>query len=103
MAVVLTLASAWAGGAGRPGPAAPAPAAHAPASAGRAEQPAWTRAAVQRKRCHTGYKLVPTCGILWGVAPGARTEDHGFDALADFERKTGRHQAVFHGYHHGIR
>jgi hypothetical protein len=61
------------------------------------------RAASPRKRCRTGSKLVPTCGILWGVAPGARTEEHGFEALADFEQKTGRHQAIYHAYHHGIR
>jgi hypothetical protein len=60
-------------------------------------------AASARKPCHTAAKLVPTCGILWGVAPGARTEERGAAALADFERKTGRHQAVYHAYHHGIR
>ncbi|WP_433793435.1 glycoside hydrolase family 26 protein [Actinoplanes sp. CA-252034] len=53
--------------------------------------------------CRTGARLVPTCGILWGVAPGARTEARGVQALAEFERKTGRHQAVFHAYHRGIR
>jgi hypothetical protein len=55
------------------------------------------------RRCRTGSKLVPTCGVLWGVAPGARTEARGVQALAEFERKTGRHQAVFHAYHRGIR
>ena len=53
--------------------------------------------------CHTGAKLVPTCGILWGVAPGAHTESRGASALAAFERKTGRRQAVYHAYHGGIR
>ncbi|GAA1601851.1 hypothetical protein GCM10009828_030370 [Actinoplanes couchii] len=53
--------------------------------------------------CTVGSRLVPTCGILWGVAPGARTESRGVRALADFERKTGRRQAIFHGYHRGIR
>ncbi|GIE86729.1 glycosyl hydrolase [Actinoplanes regularis] len=60
-------------------------------------------AASSRRHCRLGQKLVPTCGVLWGVAPGARTEEHGFEALVDFERKTGRHQAVYHAYHHGIR
>jgi hypothetical protein len=46
---------------------------------------------------------VPTCGILWGVAPGAHTESRGASALAAFERKTGRHQAIYHAYHGGIR
>ncbi|SDT70684.1 Glycosyl hydrolase family 26 [Actinoplanes derwentensis] len=53
--------------------------------------------------CQVGSRLVPTCGILWGVAPGARTERRGQRALAEFERKTGRPQAIFHGYHRGIR
>ena len=57
----------------------------------------------QSRRCRVASKLVPTCGILWGVAPGARTEERGVRALAEFERKTGRHQAVFHAYHRGIR
>jgi hypothetical protein len=53
--------------------------------------------------CHTAAELVPTCGILWGVAPGAHTESRGASALAAFERKTGRRQAIFHAYHGGIR
>jgi glycosyl hydrolase family 26 len=56
-----------------------------------------------RSACHTGAKLVPTCGVLWGVAPGAHTEARGYSALAAFERKTGRHQAIYHAYHGGIR
>jgi hypothetical protein len=55
------------------------------------------------KKCRTGAKLVPTCGILWGVAPGAHTEESSSSALAQFERKTGRHQAIFHAYHSGTR
>ncbi|MEU4693350.1 glycosyl hydrolase [Actinoplanes sp. NPDC023714] len=58
---------------------------------------------VERRRCRTGAKLVPTCGVLWGVAPGAKTESRGLRALREFERKTGRHQAVFHAYHKGTR
>jgi glycosyl hydrolase family 26 len=57
---------------------------------------------LSRSACHTGSKLIPTCGILWGVAPGAHTESRGASALAAFERKTGRHQAIFHAYHGGI-
>ncbi|GAA0795935.1 glycoside hydrolase family 26 protein [Spirilliplanes yamanashiensis] len=52
-------------------------------------------------RCRTGAKLVPTCGVLWGVAPGAFTEKRGAPALAEFERKTGRHQDIYHAYHRG--
>jgi hypothetical protein len=60
-------------------------------------------AAPRSARCYTAAKLVPTCGILWGVAPGAHTESRGEAALAAFERKTGRHQAIFHAYHGGTR
>jgi hypothetical protein len=62
-----------------------------------------TEPAVARSECHTGPELVPTCGILWGVAPGAHTESRGASALAAFERKTGRRQAIYHAYHGGIR
>ena len=60
-------------------------------------------AAARAGSCHTGPELVPTCGILWGVAPGAHTESRGASALAAFERKTGRRQVIFHAYHGGIR
>ncbi|MEU7908680.1 glycosyl hydrolase [Actinoplanes sp. NPDC049118] len=55
------------------------------------------------RRCRTGRKLVPTCGVLWGVAPGAFTDERGKRALAKFEEKTKRHQDVFHAYHRGNR
>jgi Glycosyl hydrolase family 26 len=64
-----------------------------------AVQPALAR----REACRTGRRLVPTCGILWGVAPGAHTESRGASALAAFERKTGRTQAIYHAYHGGLR
>ena len=53
--------------------------------------------------CRTGAKLVPTCGVLWGVAPGAFTEERGRAALASFEDKTQRHQDIYHAYHHGTK
>jgi hypothetical protein len=53
-------------------------------------------------RCRTGRKLVPTCGVLWGVAPGAFTDQRGAEALRDFEAKTGRHQDIYHAYHRGM-
>ncbi|WP_239132719.1 glycosyl hydrolase [Paractinoplanes durhamensis] len=53
--------------------------------------------------CVTGRKLIPSCNVLWGVAPGAHTESRGASALAAFERKTGRTQAIYHAYHGGIR
>jgi hypothetical protein len=52
--------------------------------------------------CRTGVKLVPTCGVLWGVAPGAFTDQRGVRALAAFEEKTKRHQDIFHAYHRGL-
>ncbi|WP_052311871.1 MULTISPECIES: glycosyl hydrolase [unclassified Actinoplanes] len=133
MAVAVTLAWAWTGGveqlgrlpAGDPVVSAAPAGPHPGTTAGTAADPAPpgsarlrqavlsgadspltgsfpARAAVHRT-CTTGRLLVPTCGILWGVAPGARTDDHGAEALAEFERKTGRQQAIFHAYHHGIR
>jgi hypothetical protein len=59
--------------------------------------------AARRGGCTTGAKLVPTCGVLWGVAPGAHTESRGAGALAEFERRTGRQQAIYHAYHGGVR
>jgi hypothetical protein len=53
--------------------------------------------------CTTGRKLVPTCGVLWGVAPGAYTDSRGAVALAAFEKKTRRHQDIYHAYHSGQR
>lgn len=44
---------------------------------------------------------MPTCGVLWGVAPAAHTDVPRDGALRDFERKTGRPQAIYHGYHRG--
>ncbi len=82
------------------GPLLPAlPPLAAPPGAAPPDTPVARRAG----RCRTGHKLVPTCGILWGVAPGAHTESRGAGALASFERRTGRHQAIYHAYHGGIR
>ncbi|MFI7598594.1 glycoside hydrolase family 26 protein [Actinoplanes sp. NPDC049681] len=59
------------------------------------------RAPVPAGPCRTGKKLVPTCGVLWGVAPGAFTDARGKQALAAFEEKTERHQDIYHAYHRG--
>src|SRR4030095_15587300 len=53
--------------------------------------------------CRTGAKRVPTCGVLWGVAPGAFTDRRGAPALASFEEKTQRHQDIYHAYHRGTK
>jgi hypothetical protein len=55
----------------------------------------------QPARCVLGPKLVPTCGVLWGVAPGGHTDTPRDRALREFEAKTGRTQAIYHSYHRG--
>jgi hypothetical protein len=87
-------------------PRVPKPTVAAPStSAGPAAAPTPVPGAATRGRvdgpCRTGEKLVPTCGVLWGVAPGAFTEKRGAPALLEFERKTGRHQDIYHAYHKG--
>ncbi|HET6529753.1 MAG TPA: glycosyl hydrolase [Actinoplanes sp.] len=83
-------------------PAAPAPTTTATALGG--PRPAAPGASRGRTGvCRTGVKLVPTCGILWGVAPGAFTDQRGRPALASFEQKTQRHQDIYHAYHRGLK
>ncbi|MFI5906600.1 glycoside hydrolase family 26 protein [Dactylosporangium sp. NPDC051541] len=53
------------------------------------------------KRCAVDPKLVPSCGLLWGVAPGAFTDLSSGSALANFERTTGRPADILHSYHRG--
>lgn len=45
---------------------------------------------------------MPSCGLLWGAAPLARTGTSLTDAVRLFEADTGRTQTVFHVYHRGI-
>ncbi|GLZ80954.1 hypothetical protein Afil01_57610 [Actinorhabdospora filicis] len=52
--------------------------------------------------CVIGVKLVPTCGALWGVAPGARSDVPRVTALNRFEDRTGRRQDIYHAYHRGF-
>jgi hypothetical protein len=78
-----------------PAPAPSATALGGPRPAGPGARGGGTRS------CRTGAKLVPTCGVLWGVAPGAFTDRRGRPALAAFENKTQRHQDVYHAYHRG--
>ncbi|GAB7040517.1 MULTISPECIES: glycosyl hydrolase [Catenuloplanes] len=86
---------------GRPAPPVPdAPATGAPpGSSGLGPAPATS--APGRTDCRVGPKLVPTCNVLWGAAPGAFTEARGARALAEYEERTGRTQAVYHAYHRG--
>ncbi|GAA0738381.1 endoglucanase [Dactylosporangium roseum] len=94
--VAQEIGSRLGGGAG-PAGADPAHPGGAPSSQAAHASPA----AGQTRRCTVGAKLVPTCGLLWGVAPGAFTDLPAARALANFERTTGRHADILHSYHRG--
>ena len=89
-------------------PALPPPDSHGPARAWAAS-PGYGLGGPRPDRaagggpCRTGVKLVPTCGVLWGVAPGAFTDQRGVRALTAFEEKTERHQDIYHAYHRGTK
>ncbi len=51
--------------------------------------------------CTVGPMLVPSCGALWGVAPGAHTGLDRSVALTEFERRVDRAQLIYHAYHRG--
>jgi hypothetical protein len=51
--------------------------------------------------CQLDGKLVPSCGLLWGVAPGAFTGTAPTQSLREYESLTGRTANVFHVYHRG--
>jgi len=57
--------------------------------------------APSRPVCTLGEQLVPSCGVLLGVAPGAHTTLPRAEALAAFEADTGRRQDIYHAYHRG--
>jgi hypothetical protein len=48
--------------------------------------------------CALNAKLVPSCGMLWGVAPGAYTDQKRTDALLDFEKTVDKRMDIFHAY-----
>jgi len=52
--------------------------------------------------CTVGAKLVPSCGVLLGVAPSARTDQDRSDALTSFENEVGTKTPIYHAYHRGI-
>jgi glycosyl hydrolase family 26 len=58
-------------------------------------------APADQPRCTLGEKLVPSCGVLWGVAPAAHTNVPRAAGLAAFEAETGRRQDIYHSYHRG--
>src|SRR5262245_57745090 len=86
LAAMLAVALAVIAGLGTPAPAARP----GPSSLSRAE-----------RDCTVSEKLVPTCGVPWGVGPGAHTDESRTAALREFERKTRRPQAIYHAYHRG--
>lgn len=49
--------------------------------------------------CPVSDRLVPECGLWWGVAPGVFTRKSTEQALADFEKATGRRVHLLHMYH----
>lgn len=51
--------------------------------------------------CQVNASLVPNCGVLWGVAPGAFTGVAPTVALANWENASGRTADIFHVYHRG--
>jgi hypothetical protein len=53
------------------------------------------------EKCTVNASLVPSCGLLWGVAPGAYTDLAPSRALKQFESATGRPADVLHSYHRG--
>ncbi|MGH3392710.1 MAG: glycosyl hydrolase [Actinomadura sp.] len=53
------------------------------------------------RKCTVSAKLVPSCGVWWGVTPGAFTTTPPRQALSTFERRTGRTVDVFHYFHRG--
>jgi hypothetical protein len=59
------------------------------------------RQGLSPRRCVVDPKLVPNCGLLWGVAPGAFTDLGPGPALRNFERTTGRPADILHSYHRG--
>jgi hypothetical protein len=54
-----------------------------------------------KKSCKVDRRLVPSCGLLWGVAPGAYTDLPASRALKRFESTTGRPADILHSYHRG--
>ena len=58
-------------------------------------------AAPARTGCVTDAKLVPSCDVLWGAAPGGFTKLPRDVELRNWERVSGRTSTIFHTYHKG--
>jgi hypothetical protein len=77
------------------------PSAHAQASGSPAPSGVPSGPALVPERCTVDEHLVPRCGTLWGVAPGAYTDLSASRALRQFEETTGRPADILHAYHRG--
>src|SRR5258706_1095359 len=64
-----------------------------------AKTPGNAKTPEKARRCTLDRKLVPSCGLLWGVAPGAFTDLSPARALVNFEHTTGRPADILHSYH----
>ncbi|HCT81375.1 MAG TPA: hypothetical protein DGT23_33360 [Micromonosporaceae bacterium] len=91
-----------------PSPEPPSPTASPPAASPTAgptgsptASPTPTSAPQPPLDCVAGKLLVPSCGALWGVAPGAHTSQDRVEALADFEKLADKPQLIYHAYHRG--
>ncbi|WP_412540572.1 DNRLRE domain-containing protein [Longispora sp. K20-0274] len=84
-----------------PSPAAPSPSASPSVSPGPTVVPTEEPEEPPAPACTVGPKLVPTCGILTGVAPAAHTNQPRDQAMREFEATAGRPQQIFHHYHRG--
>jgi Glycosyl hydrolase family 26 len=52
--------------------------------------------------CTVNEKLVPSCGVMLGVAPAAHTGTDPADALTAFESQVQHGQDIYHSYHRGV-
>ncbi len=52
--------------------------------------------------CTVGPKLIPTCGVLLGAAPAAKTGTGRTAAMSSFESEVGVDQPIYHAYHSGV-
>ncbi len=84
----------------KPAPA-PSPSTSPSASPTPSPTPSPTTAPSTPPTCEVSAKLVPSCGIWSGAAPGPFTGIAPEDALVDYEAKTGRTAGLFHVYHRG--
>lgn len=79
--------------------ASASPAVVASASVSSSSSPPVSAPAVPE--CVVGSRLKPSCGTLWGVAPGAHSTVNRIVALGQFEQLVQKPQLIYHAYHRG--